>query len=59
MKAYIHRDVKPGALLRYNDDRLHLVSPSGNRLNVVQNPDGTLSRPRKLTKKERRRLVAA
>lgn len=58
-RVWLHSDRRPGKLLRFKDDSLKFVLPSGAQLNVLPAPDGTLKRRLKLNKKQRRKLKAS
>lgn len=52
----MHRGAKPGDVLRYSDGATQIVTPQGNRVNVIAGPDGKPIRKPKLNKKQRRRM---
>lgn len=58
-KCLVHRDRKPGSVLKFSAGDLKIQLPCGALVNVVRDAEGRLTRPVKLSKKQRRRLVAA
>jgi len=56
MRAYVHKNTKPGDLLKYKGGDLKMVLPSGALLTVESDGHGGLLRPLKLSKKQRIRM---